>query len=60
MAQQVEVLITKTEDMSSVPRTHIVEAEKQLPKSALLTSSCACTHTMRVCTHTCMHTNTYF
>lgn len=35
MAQQVRVLATKSDNLSSVPQTHMVEGKKQRPKVVL-------------------------
>lgn len=35
MAQQVNVLAAMPEDLSSIPRTHVVERENQFPQADL-------------------------
>lgn len=47
MIQQVTVLTTKADDVSSIPRAHIVERETQLPTSWSLNT----THVMDTYIH---------
>lgn len=52
MAQQVKALIIKTDGLSSVPRTHMVEKESRLYKLSFDRYTCTVTihmHTIKKC-----------
>lgn len=51
MAQWLERLAIETDDLNLIPRTHMMEGEKRLPK-VVLTSMCMSWHMS-----TCVHTN---
>lgn len=54
-AQQAKALAAKSEDLSSIPGTHVVEKEKRFLK-VVLKPSCAVAH-RRI--HTYTHTHTH-
>lgn len=48
MAQQAKILAAKPDDLSTIPRTHMVDGETQLPQLSSTLCTCAMAHTAHV------------